>query len=181
MGWTQLVLLQKRLDSVTYAEVAEKIKEFRALFTASGLTVLTDLHCAFVGIAKEEIWMESTRAVGGSGRTYDQSLFCRDDRMVWAKGMTERDRGREMENWGMQAVKEVFGFMYNDLWSNLHQKDIRPKKPNVCYLMPVRFFADSPLEFSLAKADLKIQSNNRTQQQGPTEFADLGQHFKHPC
>jgi len=60
--------------TVTYAEVVEKIKEFRALFTASGFTVLTDLHCAFVGIATEQIWMDSTRAVGGSGRTYDQSL-----------------------------------------------------------------------------------------------------------
>ena len=106
--------------TVTYDEVVGKIKEFRALSTASGLTVLTDLHCAFVGIATEKIWMESTRAVGGSGRTYDQSLFCRDDRLVWVTGLTERDRGREMENWGMKAVEEIFGFMYNDVWSGLH-------------------------------------------------------------
>ena len=157
----------------------KQIKEFIALFTASGFTVLTDLHCAYVGIAIEKIWMASTRAVGGSGRTYDQSPFCRDDRMVWVKSLTERDRGREMENWGMKAVKEVFGFMYNDVWSSLHWRDIGPEKPNVCYLMPVRFFAGSPREFFVVKADLKTQSNKRTGI-GCRKFADLGQRFKHP-
>ena len=39
---------------VTYVEVVNKIKEFRALLTASSSTVLTDLHCAYVGAALEE-------------------------------------------------------------------------------------------------------------------------------
>jgi hypothetical protein len=85
-----------------------------------------------------------------------------------------------MGNWGMQAVKEVFGFMYNDVWSSLHRKDIGPEKPNACYLMPVRFFAGSPQEFCVVKADLKTQSNKRTGK-GKFVFADLGQRFKHPC
>ena len=122
------------VQSHNYAEIVEKIKEFRSLFTASGFTVLIDLHCAYVGIATEFFWRESTRAIGGSGRSYDQELFCRDDRMVWVKGLTELERGREMENWGMKAVKEVFGFMYNDIPSTLYRKDIGPETSNVSML-----------------------------------------------
>ena len=82
---------------------------------------------------------------------------------------------------GMQAVKEVFGFMYNDLWSSLQQKDIGPEKPHACYLMPVRFFAGFPLEFSVAKSDLKKKlAKKRTQHTNPTKYADLGQRVKHP-
>ena len=85
-----------------------------------------------------------------------------------------------MENWGMEAVKEVFGFMYNENPSTLHRKDIGPEKPNVCYLMPVCFFTGSPLEFSIVKADLEKQSNKRSRV-GQRSYADLGQRFVHPC
>ena len=124
----------------------------------------------------------STRAVVSSGRrrTYDQSRFCRDDWMVWIKGLNERDRGRKMENWRMKAVEEVFGFMYNDNPSSFQRKDIGPEKPNVCYLMPDRFFTGSLLEFSIVKADLEKQSKKRSRvdQRG---YGDLGQRLVHPC
>ena len=47
----------------------------------------------------------------------------------------------------MEAVEEVFGFNY--------KKDIGPQKPNVSYLMPVRFFAGDPDEFQTMRTDLK--------------------------
>ena len=62
-----------------------QVKNFRALFTACGFTVLTDLHCAYVGITIEFFWMHSTKAIGGSGRPCNRELFCRDDGMVWVK------------------------------------------------------------------------------------------------
>ena len=102
--------------------------------------------------------------------------------MMWAKGLNERDRAREMETWGMQAVKEVFGFAYNDVWSSAHCKDIGHEKPNVCHLMPVRFFTGSPLEFSKVKANLKTQSNKSSSNSDRArQHPDLGQRFVHPC
>ena len=85
-----------------------------------------------------------------------------------------------MENWGMEAVKEVFGFMYNDIPSTLHKNDIGPQKSNVCYLMPVRFFAGDPDEFQIVRTDLIKESNKRTVF-GNLCNADLGKRFAHPC
>ena len=85
-----------------------------------------------------------------------------------------------MENWGMKAVEQVFGFKYNDFPSTLHRKDIGPGKPNVCYFMPVRSFEGSPYEFQEQRATLKEESNKRTGV-GKRIYADLGQRFEHPC
>ena len=85
-----------------------------------------------------------------------------------------------MENWGMEAVRQIFGFSYNDNCSTLNEKDIGPDKSNVCYLMPVRFFAGDPDEFLIARSDLKKESHKRTQF-GNWPFADLGKRFAHPC
>ena len=86
-----------------------------------------------------------------------------------------------MENWGIRTVKEVFGFVYNDACSSILWKDIGHEKPNTCYLMPVRFFTGSPLEFSKVKANHEANLRTKSNNKAGRRYADLGQRFVHPC
>ena len=88
------------------------------------MLVLPALHNAYCGIAQQSTWLVSTQQTGGTGRPYDPELFCRDDRMVWVTGLIEVRRGRKMEEWGMDALEEVFGVRYNDFGSTLKRSDI---------------------------------------------------------
>ena len=65
--------------------------------------VLPALHNAYCGVAQQPHWLVGTQQTGGAARSYDPELFCRDDRVVWVTGLTEVRRGRQVEDWGMDA------------------------------------------------------------------------------
>ena len=104
----------------------------------------------------------STCNSGGTGRSYNPELFCRDDRMVWVTGLTEVRRGRKMEEWGMDALEEVFGVRYNDFGSTLRRSDIGPTLPNICYFMPIYLFIGTVTQFHTRRDVMRGLSDART-------------------
>ena len=96
--------------AVVYEDVVAWLHQYKALFTARDSVMgLPELLNAYCGIAMESCWLISTNNTGGTGRSYDSALFCLADRMVWITGLTDVYRGRIAEDWGMDALEEVFG------------------------------------------------------------------------
>ena len=166
--------------AVVYEDVVAWVHRYKALFTArDSVMVLPELLNAYCGIGMEICWLLSTNNTGGTGRSYDSALFCLADRMVWITGLTDVYRGRIAEDWGMDALEEVFGVRLNRHPSSLRRTDIGVDKPNVCYMMPVYEYLGTSAQFQEERQRLRVISSKNTQL-GSKSYADLGKRFLHP-
>ena len=127
----------------------------------------------------EICWLQSTNNIGGTGRSYDPALFCLADRRVWITGLTDVSRGRIAEDWGMDALEEVFGLRLSRHPSSLRRVDIGVDKPNVCYMMPVYEYLGTAAEFQEERQRLRVISSQNTKI-GSKRYVDLGKRYMHP-
>ena len=171
-------------EQTTYSDVVAKVAEYKSLFSSPhNVMVLQEpqLYTVYVGASKESCWKKSTGQTNSTtSRGYAPELFCKQDRMVWAIGMTDSDDARKMENWGMQAIREVFGWSAQRDASSVEDKNIGPQKPNCCYFMPVYQFHGTERQFRERRLALSKECEERTNC-GKRCFADLCKRFAHPC
>ena len=171
-------------EQTTYSEVVAKVVEYKSLFSSPhSVMVLQELQLStvYVGASKQSCWMSSTGQTNSTtARGYDPELFCKHDRMVWAVGMTDSDGARQMENWGMKAVREVFSWSPQRDASSVEDRNIGPQKPNCCYFMPVYQSHGTERQFRERRAALTKDCKER-RNTGKRCFADLCKRFAHPC
>ena len=84
-----------------------------------------------------------------------------------------------MEDWGMQAVKEVFGWSPQRDHSSVEDRNIGTKKPNCCYFMPIYQFHGTERQFRERRVVLTKEAKKRTNV-GKSCPADLCKRFAHP-
>ena len=77
-----------------------------------------------------------------------------------------------MEEWGMDALEEVFGVRYNDFGSTLKRSDIGHDLPNICYFMPIYLFIGTVTQFH-ARRDVLMDLSDARTAVGKRIFADL--------
>ena len=115
----------------------------------------------------------STRNQRG-GRTYNRKLFGLPDRMLWVTGLIRYERARELEDWAMDAISEIFPkFRVNKNASCLTEKNFNSGRPNGCYFQPVRPYSGGIRDFERERTQLDTL--------GPSGrcYADLGKRFDH--
>ena len=135
--------------------------------------VLDKVESLVAGCAILDQWLKST-SNQGSGRTYNRKLFGLPDRMLWVTGIIHYERAKELEDWAMDVISEIFPkFRVNKNASCLTEKNFNSSRPNGSYLQPVRPYS----------GDLKQFDKERTQlsAMGPSgrHYADLGKRFDH--
>ena len=85
--------------------------------------------------------------------------------MVWITGLTDVYRGRIAEDWGMDALEEVFGVRLNRHPSSLRHTDIGVDKPNVCYMMPVYEYLGTSAQFQEERQRLRSKQPTGSEKQ----------------
>ena len=156
-----------------YSLVLPMVQNYRRLFTEDGVTVLPELKGMMVGLALQDQWINSTAMNSGTGRHYNDELFCKADRMAWAYNITEQRMARQLEDDAMLAIKNVLGFDVHQNASDIHRKAVSDTKPHAGYFMAIRPFSGTEEQFLTRRKDIKDNpSAGRT--------ADLGKRFKHP-
>ena len=120
-----IVPLGDNNGAITYKDVGAWLQMYTTLFIAAdSVMVLPELHNAYCGIACYGAIVAAqypSKLVALAVHNYDPTLFCLAGRMVCVTGLTDCDRGRDMEDWSMDVLEEVFGRKYNDLHSSLHR------------------------------------------------------------
>ena len=126
-----------------------------------------------VGTAKQNQWLKSTANNSGTGRHYNDELFCKADRMAWVYNVKEFRMARQLEDDGMLAISSVFGFVVNQDPSTIHWNSVSVQKPHAGYFMSIRQFIGTEEQFLTRRNDIK---------DGPSAggTADLDTRFKHP-
>ena len=161
-------------DGISYYSVVLPIvQQYRNLFTEDGVMVLTELFSMMAGISKQDTWIKNTQPNHGSGRHYDDELFCKADRMEWVYNITDYLMARQLENDAMKAIVAVFQFTAHQDPSCVHRKAVSSKVPHVGYFMPIRPYSGTRKQFPDQKDDIKDNTSN-------FKFADLGRRFDHP-
>ena len=149
------------------------VQNYYRPFTEDGVTVLPELKSMVVGMAKQDQWLKSTGANSGSGRHYNDELFCKADRMAWVYNVTEWRMARQLEDDAMLAIKNVFGFYVHQNASDIHRKAVSDTKPHAGYFMAIRDFIGTEEQFLQRRDDIKDNTS-------VGRAADLGRRFKHP-
>ena len=118
-----------------------------------------------------DIWLKNTRN-RGVGRTYNRRLFGLPDRMLWVTGLTHYERARELEDWAMDAISEIFPkSRVNKNASCLTLKNFKYGRPNGGYFQPVRPYSGDLKQFA------KERTLMDTLNQSGRNCADLGKRF----
>ena len=125
-----------------------------------------------VGIAKQDQWIEITAANHGSGRHYDDELFCKADRMAWVYNVTDFEMARQLENDAMHAIVAVFRVSAHQDLSSIHHKSVSPTAPHAGYFMPTRPYNGNKQQF-LNRMDATKKNTFKF------GFADLGKQLDH--
>ena len=119
--------------------------------------VLDKAESVVAGCAILDVWLKSTRNQGG-GRTYNRKLFGLPDRMLWVTGIIRYERARELEDWAMDAIRDVFPpkFRVNKNASCLTEKNFSSDRPNGSYFQAVRSYSGHIMQFEKERTQSKI-------------------------
>ena len=94
--------------------------------------------------------------------------------MLWATGITRYERARDLEDWAMDAIAEIFPrFRVNKNASCLTEKNFSAGRPNGCYFQPVRPYLGGIKQFEKERTQLDSEDQNSR------KHADLAKRFKH--
>jgi hypothetical protein len=161
-------------EDVTEEEVKRKVQEYVACFAdPNSVMVLDHVESVVAGCAILDGWLKSTMNQGG-GRSYPRKLFGLPDRMLWVTGLIHYERARELEDWAMAAISEIFPkFRVNKNASCLTAKNFSSDRPTGSYLQPVRPYSGDLKQFDKERTMLN------TQNQDGRRYADLAKRFAH--
>ena len=142
----------------------------------NSVLVLDHVESVVAGCAILDGWLKSTMHQGG-GRSYHRKLFGLPDRMLWVTGLIHYERARELEDWAMEAISEIFPkFRVNKNASCLVAKNFSSDRPTGSYLQPVRPYSGDLKQFDRERIVLNKNKNDGRR------YADLklAKRFAHP-
>ena len=93
--------------------------------------------------------------------------------MTWVYNVTKFRMVRQLEDDGMLAIRNAFGFIANQDRSTIHRKSVSATKPHAGYDMAIRQIIGTEEQFLTRKHDIKDDPSYG-------RAADLGGRFKHP-